>query len=184
MCFSDPPLSNINYVLCICKRTCPHYFSNCNTHVRKWGIFFQNSIAPIVCNAFLCRGVHPAPKFWLCRGRTSLLYSFQIVWRCVYHIFLGASRQKKPELLHGQENEKSSRGATDFHEKQGSKKLLLTLGKPCEKKYHLFLMSVVKSDHCSMRNARMSRTDLGNHGSALRAMIASKSFAMSSLLVT
>lgn len=38
----------------------------------------------------------------------------------------------------------------------------------------------VKSDHCSTRKARMSRTDAGNHGSALSAVIAPNRFAKSS----
>jgi hypothetical protein len=32
----------------------------------------------------------------------------------------------------------------------------------------------VKSDRCSILNARISRTDAGNHGSAFNAMIAAK----------
>jgi hypothetical protein len=42
---------------------------------------------------------------------------------------------------------------------------------------------LVKSDHCSTRKARMSRTEAGNHGSALSAMIAPNKLARSSELV-
>src|SRR5450432_1059336 len=45
-------------------------------------------------------------------------------------------------------------------------------------------MSAVKSDHCSMRKARMSRTDGANHASFLIANTAWKRFAISSLFVT
>ncbi len=42
----------------------------------------------------------------------------------------------------------------------------------------------VKSDHCSMRKARMSRTDFGNHVLARSAWMARNNVAMSSSSVT
>lgn len=44
--------------------------------------------------------------------------------------------------------------------------------------------TAVKSDHCSMRKARMSRTDLGNHTRPRNAWMARNRFAMSSFSVT
>ena len=44
--------------------------------------------------------------------------------------------------------------------------------------------SCVKSDHCSTRKARMSRTDAGNHGKAFSAIMAAKSLAKSSVALT
>jgi hypothetical protein len=49
-----------------------------------------------------------------------------------------------------------------------------------EKRPQLLFMNPVKSDHCSTRNARMSRTDTGNHGNAFNAFIAITRLARSS----
>ncbi len=46
------------------------------------------------------------------------------------------------------------------------------------------LTCAVKSDHCSIRNARMSRTEAGNHDMAVSASMASIRLAMSSSLLT
>ncbi len=50
--------------------------------------------------------------------------------------------------------------------------------------FHSLFTTGVKSDHCSMRKARMSRTDFGNHVRLRRAWMARNSLAMSSSSLT